>query len=75
MKIAAQMENGGDESAIPFDGPLGHDDSDTSSDLGDSINLDDGIGVNVQDRIQPYLEIGKQLHVSGREGFCWYPTF
>ena len=39
-------------------------DSISSSSLGDSINLEDDAAINVQDQIQPYLEIGKQLHVS-----------
>ena len=55
-------EESADESVI--EGSVGHNESDTSSDMEDSINLEEDIGVSVQDHIQPYLEIGKQLHVS-----------
>jgi hypothetical protein len=61
------MEERADEDASANERSLGHDESDSSSDSGESINLEEDIGVNVQDRIQPYLEIGKQLHVSRRE--------
>ena len=57
------MEENADESMIDGSGSVGHDDSDTSSDMEDSINLEEDIGVSVQDHLQPYLEIGKQLHV------------
>ena len=50
------------------------DDSESSSSLGDSINLDDDAAVNVQDHIQPYLEIGKQLHVSKTTVLCSFFT-
>ena len=49
-------------------------DSMSSSSLGDSINLDDDAAVNVQDQIQPYLEIGKQLHVSKPTVVCIFFT-
>jgi hypothetical protein len=61
------MEERADEEDTANERQLGHNESATSSDSEDSTNLEEDIGVNVQDRIQPYLEIGKQLHVSSRE--------